>query len=272
MLECQLQNATIKYESYGEGHPILILHGSGPNDHHFMQTNLEPLFEKRTGWHRIYLDQPGHGETAWPEWIASQDQILDLLCEFIDQIIPGKAFTLAGLSWGGMLSLGLIDRRAEMVEGLFLSVPSVNVEASKRQRPEHVTLVEDPHFVEALQEDERWITKFLVVQNPAFLDRLRQEIFEVDRENDKFNRNFDISTPSSYNASHIFFSKPTLILAGRQDNVVGYRDAWDLIENFPRATYAVLDRAGHFLSIEQNSLMKALVDEWLNRVEESRSK
>lgn len=51
---------------------------------------------------------------------------------------------------------------------------------------------------------------------------------------------------------------------------MGYQDAWDLIENFPRATFAVLDRASHFLSIEQNTLIKALIDELLDRVEEGR--
>lgn len=38
----------------------------------------------------------------------------------------------------------------------------------------------------------------------------------------------------------------TLIITGRQDRVTGYQDAWDLIENIPRATFAVLDRASHF--------------------------
>ena len=44
----------------------------------------------------------------------------------------------------------------------------------------------------------------------------------------------------------------------------------DFIESLPRATFAVLDRASHFLSIEQNALMKALIDEWLDRVEGGR--
>ncbi len=50
MLSCKLKNATIKYLSYGEGYPILILHGSGPNDHQYMMHDLEPLFEQRSGW------------------------------------------------------------------------------------------------------------------------------------------------------------------------------------------------------------------------------
>ena len=58
---------------------------------------------------------------------------------------------------------------------------------------------------------------------------------------------------------------------GRQDATVGYRDAWELIENYPRGTFAILDRAGHNLQIEQEGLFNALVNEWLDRVEETMS-
>lgn len=56
---------------------------------------------------------------------------------------------------------------------------------------------------------------------------------------------------------------PSLILTGRPDRLVGYWDAWRLLERFPRATYAVLDAAGHGLQIEQPALFRALVGEWL---------
>jgi pimeloyl-ACP methyl ester carboxylesterase len=64
------------------------------------------------------------------------------------------------------------------------------------------------------------------------------------------------------------FPGPTLIIAGRQDGVVGYRDGWKLLENYPRATYVVFDRAGHFLE-EKEELLGSLINEWLDRVEES---
>ena len=35
-----------------------------------------------------------------------------------------------------------------------------------------------------------------------------------------------------------------------------------------KSTFAILDRAGHFLQVEQEELFLALVDEWLQRVEE----
>ena len=41
-----------------------------------------------------------------------------------------------------------------------------------------------------------------------------------------------------------------------------------MLEHFPRATFAVLDRAGHALPHEQPGLIRALVTEWLDRVHE----
>ena len=41
----------------------------------------------------------------------------------------------------------------------------------------------------------------------------------------------------------------------------------DILERFPRATFAVLDLAGLNLQIEQPQLFHALINEWLDRVE-----
>ena len=62
------------------------------------------------------------------------------------------------------------------------------------------------------------------------------------------------------------YQQPTLMVMGRQDSVVGYRDQWQLLENYPRASFVILDKAGHNLQIEQDILFNALVREWLDRV------
>ena len=67
------------------------------------------------------------------------------------------------------------------------------------------------------------------------------------------------------------YANPTLILAGRQDASVGYAAAWRLLEHYPRATFAVVDRAGHALLHEQVGLATALLGEWLDRVGERRT-
>jgi hypothetical protein len=43
------------------------------------------------------------------------------------------------------------------------------------------------------------------------------------------------------------YPNPTLILAGRRDATVGYAGIWRLLDHYPRAMFAVLDRAGHAL-------------------------
>ena len=64
------------------------------------------------------------------------------------------------------------------------------------------------------------------------------------------------------------FPGPSLIITGRQDSIVGYRDAWNILEKYPRATFVVFDRAGHLLE-EKSDLVSVLINEWLDRVEES---
>jgi pimeloyl-ACP methyl ester carboxylesterase len=65
------------------------------------------------------------------------------------------------------------------------------------------------------------------------------------------------------------FDRPSLILTGRLDASVGYRDAWRLMPHMPRATFATLDRAEHGLPIDQQPLFAALVGDWLDRLAET---
>jgi pimeloyl-ACP methyl ester carboxylesterase len=67
------------------------------------------------------------------------------------------------------------------------------------------------------------------------------------------------------------YEKPVLILAGRQDHVVGYQNQRKFAQQYPRASFVMLDRAGHNLQIEQNHVFNVLVSEWLDRVDENRN-
>ena len=64
------------------------------------------------------------------------------------------------------------------------------------------------------------------------------------------------------------FHRPALIITGRQDFIAGYRDAWNILENYPRASYVVLDQSGHFME-DGAALIHVLMNEWLDRVEEN---
>jgi pimeloyl-ACP methyl ester carboxylesterase len=111
---------------------------------------------------------------------------------------------------------------------------------------------------------------YLVVQTPATLRRFREAVAPgvalADQEAlERIFSRWRLRTPPEQGAP---YSHPTLILAGRQDATVGYAGSWGLLEHYPRATVAVLDRAGHALPHEQAGLLAALLAEWLDRVAE----
>jgi pimeloyl-ACP methyl ester carboxylesterase len=271
-MECKLDHITVHYQAVGEGKPILLLHGA-PVDHRALCGCMEPIFKNRDGWLRLYPDLPGMDRTNGVNWITAQDQMLQVALEFIDRVIPEQSFTLVGHSYSGYLARGIIYHRSQAVNGLFLLVPWIAYDPQQRSVPDKVTLVEDPALLAQLDSNEAEGFAFAaVVQNQNNWERYRNEFlpgllahdpqfFAQFAEHPPFS--FDVDAPSEP------FVKPTLILAGKQDHISGYRDGWDILENFPRATFVALDRAGHRLQIEQEALFSALVDEWLDRVEES---
>jgi pimeloyl-ACP methyl ester carboxylesterase len=60
-----------------------------------------------------------------------------------------------------------------------------------------------------------------------------------------------------------------VVVAARLDSTVGYAAAVDLAEHYPHASLAVVDDAGHALPHEQPELLRALLADWLARVERS---
>ncbi len=270
-MECMVRDTRIHYEEAGTGRPLLALHGR-PLDHRHMMNELEPLFNNRRGWRRIYPDLPGMGRTRAADSITSQDQVLEVMIEFMDRVAPQQRFAVAGTSYGGYLARGFVYRRASQIDGIMLNVPLVEFDETKCRLPEHRVLKEDADFLAALTPEEaadlptfvvaqsmdllrstrEWYAPAGAMADEAFLQRLRQK--------DAFS--FDVDSPRHP------FPGPALFLTGRYDNWCGYREAFQLLDNYPRATFAVLDRAGHALVIEQRGLFNALVSEWLDRVEE----
>jgi pimeloyl-ACP methyl ester carboxylesterase len=273
-MECQLENITVHYEVFGKGRPIIVLHGWSL-DHRHEVSALEPIFKHREGWKRFYPDLPGHGRTSGKDWITNQDKILDVVLDFIDHVIPGQRFVVAGTSAGAYLARGVVYHRSAAVDGLLLGVPLIVADDAERTLPPHVTLVEDATLMSELQADEAEVLDFAVVQSRKFIERVRADILPAIEMADTEFLTKIRPNPENYGFSFDVdvlpepFAAPTLIVTGRQDSAVGYRDAWKILENYPRATFVVLDRAGHGLYIEQEGLFNALVNEWLDRVEES---
>lgn len=275
-MECALENITVHYEVYGEGKPIIILPGWGLNTQ-LTAHEIEPYVQQRDGWKRIYIDPPGHGKTPGKDWITNQDKILEILLACIDKLISGQRFSLIGVSMGAYLARGVKLNRVGLLDGMAMIIPIVFPEDQKRTVPPHKVLVEEPGVNAAITSTEADLYDMAVVHTRRWLDYQRAfpEIPEQEMGDFEFLskiRQQPENYAFSFDVDHLSesFSGPSLIISGRQDAIAGYRDAWEILEKYPRATYVVLDRAGHQLE-EKEGLVKVLINDWLDRVEESLS-
>lgn len=273
-MECVLDSLTIDYEVHGSGYPVLLIHGFGC-DRRLMIGCMEPVFKNRPGWQRIYLDLPGMGRTKGAEWIQSTDEILTLVEQFVDKVFAGQRFVLAGESYGGYLSRALLSKRPDQIDGMLLICPTAGI--ALHDAPPSNTVYKDKTVLARL-ENEPGISEFLeiqVVQDEYNWERFKAEIFSGLRAGDQefLNRislRYDLT--GNEDMPREPYMKPVLILTGRQDHVVGYKNQWEYAQQYPRASFVMLDRAGHNLQIEQHGLFQALASEWLDRVMECRGR
>ena len=269
-MKCLVQEIPIYYLTRGAGRPIVTIHGFSP-DHRLMSGCMEPLFRHREGWRRIYFDLPGMGRTPGPDWLTTSDQMLEVVRGFIDQVLPGEKYCVAGESYGAYLAQALAARDPDRVEGLFLLCPLVTARPEKRRVPPIKVLEADPKLLAALSPEERleFESMNVVLTRPVWR-RIKRDVIPGTAAGNQVFLDRLWKTGYAFSDEQAFgrtaYTKPVLILAGRQDCVVGYEDAWDLTPRYPRATYAVLDFAGHNLQIEQEGLFSALTLEWLDRM------
>src|SRR5688572_4172417 len=258
-METRAGPVLVHYVEHGTGRPVLVLHGAGV-DHREAEACFEPALEGAALLRRIYPDLPGMGRTIAPETLRSADDVLDTLLDFADEVIGGTAHLLIGHSAGAYYAQAMAARRPAQVAGLALVCPLL---PGLRDVPEHRVVVGSG----VIGDDV--FRSYFVIQTPEMLERYERHVAPaaalVDQAAlERIGERWAL-TPDHAPA----YWGPTVVVAGRLDSTVGYASAIDLVEFYPHASLAVVDDAGHALPHEQPELLRALLVEWLARVERS---
>jgi len=272
-MKYEINNAPIYYEEYGQGKPVLCLHGF-TEDSNSMKGCLEPFFKGVSGYRRIYLDMPAMGKTPAMDFVKNADDMLDVLKQFIKGVIGDEGFLLVGTSYGGYMSLGLAAHDDSKIDGMFLFGPCVIADAKEREIPD---VEDDELFVEDGLEDEfednEDFDDFLnvaVFATKEVWNRYESEILPaykiVDKDFTKNYRENGYALSCEAEFESLQFSKPITVMVGKQDESVGYEDAWNKLKHLPKLTYFCLNGAGHLMQLENPDAFNFQLKDWLAKV------
>ncbi len=274
-MQITIKEIPVYYEVHGSGRPVVNIHGWSV-DHRLMSGCLEPVFAGQDDqWQRIYFDLPGMGQTPAADWINGSERMLEFVLAFIDAVLPGQHFLLSGESFGGYLARGVMKERRALVDGLLLIAPVASQETKDDHLPEFKVLERDEALLASLSKSDRgYLTGINVVQNQRVWSRFKEDILPalLVANYDFLEHTLSQHVPYPYDVDDVSepYPQPSLFVMGRQDNCVGYHDHWAFLENYPRASFVILDKAGHNLQIEQDTVFTALIREWLERVKYER--
>lgn len=202
--------------------------------------------------------------------MAGSQEIADAVVKEIQAKLGVEPFAIVGNSFGGMIARYVAHELRPQVLGL-ATVAGVFVAAhGERSVPTRNVLRKEPLIEPILGASLDHYREDAVVESvadaSAFLDHLLPGIDGADQDAlDTVAQNYSLDREPE-DAHPEPFMQPTLHITGRQDHVVGYRDAWNRIEHYPRASFVALDGAGHNILFEQQVLCSALISEWLGRI------
>lgn len=167
-----------------------------------------------------------------------------------------------GQSFGAHLARGLAVRRPRQVAGLALICPLMPGAMS----PEPHTIVQssvDPAaLIDPGHVDE--YAGYFVVHTEETVQRFNEAVapslgrFDGDAV-ERIMNDWRLDP----DPDEAVFDAPTLIVTGRLDSFVGFREQMTLLDRYPRASYSVLADSGHALSHERPRVLAALIGDWL---------
>ncbi|MEU3522972.1 alpha/beta hydrolase [Streptomyces sp. NPDC038707] len=255
----------LHHVEFGSGTPVVLLHGYTVD--HRLLLPLEPVFAARRGWRRLYVDLPGSGRSPRLSGPVTAEAMGEAVLRFVDKTVGDEPFAVVGISYGGQLARHLIAERGGRVLGAALLAPLVRP-AGERTLPERQVLARDEALLAALDPADREVfTSIALYQDDAGWNAFRDHVlpgFRAHHRGDAaelLKAYLFRQAPESRSGPH---DGTHLVVTGRQDHMVGWRDQLELLDHYPRATYAVVDGAGHNVHLDQPDAVHGLLGDWLD--------
>lgn len=259
--------------------PVLLAHGGGQTRHSWHTTTAQL---GRSGWYAVSLDLRGHGDSAWS---PNGDYTLEV---FRDDVIAvardlGRP-VMIGASLGGTSSLAALGATATSPCGRALVLVDIapHVEFSGADRIRDFMTRHAVTGFGSLEEVAAAVHAYNPHRpRPQDLDGLRKNVRQ--RPDGRWYWHWDPAFMPPRNAGDDetrirrvrreyledaarSLTIPTLLVRGRQSDLLSERGARDFLDLVPHAEFADVGGAGHMVAGDRNDAFNETVIAFLDRV------
>lgn len=253
------------YHDYGTGFPVMLLHGSGPGVSAWANWRLV-IPELSKNRRVVAPDLSGFGYTERvPGEEYNMDNWVQQAIDFMDAMGIEQT-DLVGNSFGGALAIGLAVKYPNRFRKIVL-MGSMGV---------NFPITEGLDSVWGYQPSFENMKKMLdlFVDNKKYAnDELAQLRYQASIEpgfQESFGRMFpaprqrSVEMMAAYEAEIPSIKQPTLIVHGREDQVIPVDNAYKLINLIDNAQLHIYGHCGHWTQIEKNVYFARLIENFLS--------
>ncbi|MEU6416824.1 alpha/beta fold hydrolase [Streptomyces spiralis] len=257
---------SLRYYEAGSGHPLVLLHGSGPGATGWsnFSGNIEALAEH---FHVYAVDMPGWGESDQ----ATVDRLdhVDAAIQFLDALdIPRAAFV--GNSMGGQTSLRLATEHPGRISHLVTMGPPVGRMPSlfgAGDGPSEGLKVLIEAYQDPSPQNMRRLVEIMCYDKARFATpELCEARSQAALSRPEHLANYVAGLPHGAPLPRWVdparlrdIAVPTLLVHGRDDRVVPFENSLFLLANIPDSRLVLLNRCGHWAMIEHAEEFNRLV-------------
>lgn len=256
----------VHYIEAGEGHPVLLLHGSGPGATGW--SNFAPNIEHLAKSFRVIApDMPGWGESDSVA-AAKRDHVQTAL-ELLDALGIDRA-AFVGNSMGGMTSVRFATTHAERISHLITMGPGSGSPSmfSAAGLSEGLRLLQAAYRDPSIESMRRLVG--IMTFDPQFAtEELIAQRSEIASSRPDHLQNF-VDGLGGDRARHQLepgriagINVPALLIHGRDDRVVHFEHSLRLHSLIPNSRLLLINRCGHWAQLEHAGEFNRMVTDFI---------
>ncbi|MHA1125212.1 MAG: alpha/beta fold hydrolase [Candidatus Heimdallarchaeota archaeon] len=252
------------YEEYGEGYPLILLHGGIGTSRVMGWTKQYSEFTKH--FRVIAPDSRGHGKSNNPAKTLSYNQMAKDVVALIDELELEKPF-ICGWSDGGQIALEIALHFPDKVKAIVAGGVLIHISKEYKSGFQAIGII-DPGVVnyEKLDETIPGFSKMLSdthapIYGPHYWKELLVEISKM-----WFN-------PAEFLDEKVKeITIPTLVLQGDRDEYIPVSEAKRIYELIPNAELSIIPNGKHDLVMKRTEQFNSIVIDYLLRQIEEKKK